>query len=182
MRRRQRLELDELRVAARPVAAVDAGDAVQERAVLPLREAVLQGAGAPVGVVARIGLRDEDAPRRIDGEPVEQGAHGVDDLDEPVGRGVEDVQVAIGDAGMPDDVHVDAERQDVVVVDHVDLGVERAEVAIDLAPAAGDLRLVVGLERDDVETVAADGEGARSWAVMGRIPTIPRLATSITAT
>lgn len=91
----------EVEAFGRGVFAVEAdfGELVEEGAVSEFGEAVFFGAGEAVDFVAGVGLGDEGVAFGVDGEAVEEGAEGVDGLDEFVGPGVEDVEVAVGDAG-----------------------------------------------------------------------------------
>ena len=68
------------------------------------------GSGSPVGIVARICLRDEDPSFRIDGKTVEQGSERIDGLDQFVRFRIEDKEVAIGYLWVLDDVGDNAER------------------------------------------------------------------------
>ena len=161
MDRWQRFQFDEHRRTAGSASAIDPGDPIQEGAVLHLGQPFLRGAGAAIGIVPGIGLRDEDPAGRVDGQTVEQRAHGAGDVHEGVVRRLEDVQVPVGDSRVLDDIDVDPEGQHVVVVDHMPLCVERAELTVLRAPAPRDLGLVVGLEGDDIQKAVPDDERAR---------------------
>lgn len=88
-------------------------------------------ADPPVDVIARVRLGDENAPHRVDCEAIEKRAKGAHDFDELIGCRVEDVQITIRYARMLDDVHDRADREDVVVVQHVFLRIEDRQVAIE---------------------------------------------------
>ena len=105
----QRLEIDERRWGARTAAAIDTRDPIQEGAVLHLRQTLVQRTGAPVGVIACVCLGNENAPPGVDGKAIEKRAQGVDDFDELVGCGIENVQVSIRNLRMLDDVYDGAE-------------------------------------------------------------------------
>ena len=162
---RQRLQLEPHRLAA-ACRAIEGRDLVQEGAVLQLGQAVALRAGLAVGVVAGFRLGDEHPRVGVHSDTVEQRAEGVHDFDEFVRGGVEDVQVAVRDVRVAHDVrHVasgKALRGAANRLGDVFAGIEGTQHAVDvLLPAAGDLRLVVGLERHDVQAVAAHRQGAR---------------------
>ena len=100
----------------------------------------------PFSTFAGVGLGDEDAPLAVDGEAVEQGAEGFDDLLLAVPAGVEDEQVPIWQFRVLHDVGVVMGGEHVVVGKDMLDGVEGARVPIDVVlQAAGKLALVVGL-------------------------------------
>lgn len=123
---------------------------------------------------------------RIHGDAVEQRAEGVHDFDECIGGGVEDVQIAVRDVRVAHDVRDVAGGEALRRAAHrfgdVFAGVESTQRAVDvLLPAAGDLRLVVGLERRDVQAVAAHREGAGVLRGDLQMRTTRRRSTSTTA-
>lgn len=121
---------------------INAGDLIEEGAVLEFGETMFLGAGATVGIIAGVDLGDEDGAPGIDGEAEEKRAESVDGFDEAVGFGVVDEEVFVGNARVFDDVDDVPEGEDVVVGDGVLMGIEGDEVAIDFV-ATGELRLVV---------------------------------------
>ena len=151
MLRRQRFEVNEGRRVGSPSLEGDASNAVEECAVFQLGQALFARPGASVEIIARIRLCNVSHPVRVYGQSVEQGSQCVDGLDELVGCCIEHEQVAIRHLGILDDVHDVAQGKHVVCGDGVVPGVERHEVAVGLACAAGKLRLVSGLERDHVK-------------------------------
>ena len=136
---------------------------VEEGPVAHLLETVLLGAGPPVDVVSGIGLGNEDRSLGIHRKAIEQGAQGVDGLNQCVGSGVENIEVAVRDTRMLYDVRNVTDGEYVVVGDGMFVGIEGHEIAVDLF-AAGQLGLVVRLEGYDVEPVAPyhDGSGVLS--------------------
>ena len=160
MRGGQRLEVVAFGSAAGG-RAIDLGDLVQERPVLHLRQPLPLGAGTAVGVVAGLRLGDVDGAAAVNRQAVEQGSDSADGAHSPVGAGIEDEKIAVGELRVLDDVGIVVGGQHVVVAEYVLHGVERAAVAVDaLRLAAGQLGLVVGLERDHVEPVVAHRNGA----------------------
>ena len=72
--RRKRFQVDEVRFVGGVFLKVDAGDLVEEGAVLKFGEAVFFGAGSAVDVVAGIGLGNEDRAFGVDSKSVKKGS------------------------------------------------------------------------------------------------------------
>ena len=138
---------------------INAGDLIEEGAVLELGETMFLGAGATVGIIAGVDLGDEDGASGIDGQAEEKRTESVDGFDETVSFGVVDEEVFVGDARVFDDVDDVPEGEDVVVGDGVLMGIEGDEVAIDFV-ATGELGFVVRFEGKDVELPVFNRNGA----------------------
>ena len=169
----QWLEVDEFWLLWRSVPEGDAGHLVQEGPVLEFLQPVFFCSRFAVGVVSGIRLGDVHASLGIGRDAVQQGAQGVDSLDQLVCSGVEDVEVAVWNPGMLDDVQDMAKRQHVVDTDRVLVGIKGLELAIEWLGTTGELRLVVGFEGDDVQPVPLDGDGPWVLGSDGQSPGDP---------
>ncbi len=121
--------------------------------------------GSAVDVVPSVGLGDEHATFGIDRQAIEQRPKSIDNLDELVGRCIEDIKVSIRDLRIFDDVDDCPKRKDIIVVDDMLPGVEGRQIAVERTCASRDLRLIVRLERNHVELTVLDCDGA--WILRG---------------
>ena len=117
---------------------------------------------SPIRIVTGIGLGNEDRAVRRDGQTIEQRSQRIDSFHQLIGFGIEDEQIPVGYFGMLDDVDHMTERQHIVVNDRMFPRIERHQFTVDVVlVATGQLRLVVGLKRNDKQLALTHCNGSR---------------------
>ena len=91
MVRRERFEIKEPGRLRSIALDSDTGYPIEKGPILQFGQAMLLGPRAAIGIVASIGLCDEDSALRVDRQSIQQRTECIDRLDESVSLGIEHI-------------------------------------------------------------------------------------------